>query len=56
MELIPTPAKQKKRQPFLIVASSVIPPGLEPGTPTLKVLEIPVAQNLQVADILLFVQ
>ena len=29
---------EKKRQPFLIAVLSVIPPGLEPGTPTLKVL------------------
>ena len=29
---------KKKRQPLMIVAFSVIPPGLEPGTPTLKVL------------------
>ena len=47
---------QKKRQPLMIVAFSVIPPGLEPGTPTLKVLEIPAAQYLQVADITLFVK
>ena len=30
--------KNKKRQPDWIAVSSVIPPGLEPGTPTLKVL------------------